>query len=410
MRKNRHLILFPDNSKTVLIAPVPARQKVSSFLFLETSNKWILLILFFCSFFCKAQDSLLITEFNTHSGVLNEKDSIWSLSEKIHIPTLPTSLSITVKDYSDSLDLICIIQEDLKLYDTVQMGINPTVHFYNLSGGNYTATFTNRINKHQTQLKFEIETVFWEKWWFGPIMIFLISLVLGVVYYFIYIIKLRERLKNQKMLHELEMKALRAQMNPHFIFNSMNTIDAYVLNKRFVEASDYLQKFSKLIRNTLENSENETVSISKDLHSLQLYLELEQERFQNTFRFNIEADREVLDGDFQIPPLLIQPFVENAIIHGVRHLGHPGGTISITLRKVSGYNRLEVVVTDNGVGRKVAAEINQNRTADHKSMGILITMNRIKNFQELYGSKEETIIYDLPNGTEVHILFPLIKV
>ncbi len=378
-------------------------------------SKWITSIFVLISVLTYAQTNiqprLTIKEFSTHTGSAKIVDSTWNISERIHIPTLPTSLSITVKDDADSLDLIGIIHEELKLYDTVHMGANPTVHFYNLSGGNYNVTFKNLINDHQTELKFEIETVFWEKWWFGPLMIFLISIVLGVVYYFIYIIKLRERLRNQEMLHELEMKALRAQMNPHFIFNSMNTIDAYVLNKRFVEASDYLQKFSKLIRNTLENSENATVSISKDLQSLHLYLELEQERFQNTFKFNIDTDKEILDGDFQIPPLLIQPFAENAIIHGVRHLGHPGGgIISISLRKVTGQNMLSIVITDNGVGRKTSAEINQNRTVNHKSMGISITMNRITNFQELYGNKEETLVYDLSTGTEVHIFLPLVKI
>ncbi len=347
--------------------------------------------------------------------MIKREDSTWNISEKIHLPTLPTSLSITVKDPSDSADrlnLICIIQEDLKLYDTVKMGANPTVHFYNLAGGNYTVGFKNLANDHHTELEFEIETVFWEKWWFAPFMIFLISVVLGVVYYLIYIINLREKLKNQEVLHELEMKALRAQMNPHFIFNSMNTIDAYVLNKRFVEASDYLQKFSKLIRHTLENSENTTMAVSKELQSLRLYLELEQERFQNTFTFKIDADSELLENDYQIPPLLLQPFVENAIIHGVRHLDRADGHVSITLRKIAqtdGLGQLLVKITDNGVGRRVSAEINRNRSTHHKSMGIQITLDRISNFQELHGEKSKILMNDLPEGTEVQMILPLVK-
>lgn len=357
-------------------------------------------------------DSLVITGFNTHAGAINPTDSTWNLAQKIHLPSLPTSVSITVKDPDEAsgLNLVCIIQEDLKLYNTVKMGANPTVHFYNLTGGNYTVTFKNLTNHHQARLNFEIETVFWEKWWFGPLMIFLISVILGVVFYFIYIIKLRERLKNQEALHELEMKALRAQMNPHFVFNSMNTIDAYVLNKRFIEASDYLQKFSKLIRHTLENSEHATVPVSRDLQSLQLYLELEQERFQHTFRFRISPDKELLEADWQIPPLLIQPFVENAIIHGVRHLPAHDGDISITLHRIAkapDADQLMIKIRDNGVGRRVSAEI--NGPSHHKSMGIAITLNRIANFQALHGEKTETLIHDLAEGTEVQIILPLVK-
>jgi sensor histidine kinase YesM len=127
--------------------------------------------------------------------------------------------------------------------------------------------------------------------------------------------KIKAELQQQKT--ELEMQALRAQMNPHFIFNSLNSINRFILQNNKAPASEYLTKFSKLIRMILNSSANEAVSLAEDLEALRLYLELESLRYDNKFKYKIECDPEMDADHIQVPPMLMQPFVENAIWHGL---------------------------------------------------------------------------------------------
>lgn len=356
----------------------------------------------------KDSDVLKITEFKTRIGILR-KDSIWDINKEIILPTLPTYVLVSVEDVSPNPDLICILYEKIKIYDTIRVE-NNTVNFFNLSGGNYELTFINLKNNNRAKVSFSIEPVFWEKWWFSPFVFLVISVVLGVIFYFLSLIRLRQQLRLQSVRHELEIKALRAQMNPHFIFNCMNTIDAYILRKKFLEASDYLQKFSKLIRKILENSESQTISIAQEIQTLKLYIELEQERFAHSFVSYFDVEPELIANDYQIPSLVLQPFVENAILHGIRHLTERKGLISIILKKIkneSGEDILFCQIQDNGVGRKASSVINEQRQASHKSMGVNVTLERINTYQAIYGSKMETVVSDLEEGTKVEIKLPL---
>lgn len=281
-----------------------------------------------------------------------------------------------------------------------------TIQYSNLDGGSYQLV-VNEIGKlnYGYSYKFSINLPFWKKWWFYPALFIYIVSVISAIFYLFFNFRLRQQSKLQTVRHELEIKALRAQMNPHFIFNSMNTIDAYILRKRFIEASDCLQKFSKLIRQILENSENQTISIAQELETLKLYIELEQERFSNSFSYQFDIQPELLEKDYQIPPLLIQPFVENAILHGIRHLTERKGNILLNLSISE--SLLLCVITDNGIGRKASSEINKQRQESHKSMGVDITMERISSYQALYGDKMETNITDLVEGMRVEIKLPL---
>ncbi len=380
------------------------------------SNKIYSFLLCYSFFFEAYSDSLLqkdsnslkITEFKTRIGILR-KDSIWNINEEIILPTLPTYVLVSVEDTNPKSDLICILYEKIKIYDTIRVE-NNTVNFFNLTGGNYELTFINLKNNHQAKVSFSIEPVFWEKWWFSPFVFLVISVVLGIIFYFLSLIRLRQQLRLQSVRHELEIKALRAQMNPHFIFNCMNTIDAYILRKKFLEASDYLQKFSKLIRKILENSESQTISIEQEIQTLKLYIELEQERFSHSFVSYFDIEPELIANDYQIPSLVLQPFVENAILHGIRHLTERKGMVSIILKKIkseSGDDILFCQIQDNGIGRKASSIINEQRQASHKSMGVNVTLERIHTYQAIYGNKMETIVSDLEEGTQVEIKLPL---
>lgn len=358
----------------------------------------------------KGANELEITKFRSHIGYNSAtKDSVWNTKNNIHLPSQPTFLSIAVREKKDTtkLNLIAVLSEELKLYDTLQMGANPTLTLFNLTGGVYKLRIINLNSQHVTEIPFSIEPVFWEKWWFSPFVLIVLSILLGLLFYFFYLIRLRQQLQSQSLQHALEIKALRAQMNPHFIFNSMNTIDAYILRKRFIEASDFLQKFSKLIRKILENSEYQTTNIAQEIETLKLYIELEQERFSNSFDYQFNIQPELLNQDYQIPPLLIQPFVENAILHGIRHLTERKGII--TLEMYIENNLLNCIVHDNGIGRLASEEINKQRQSNHKSMGINVTIERIRTYQALYGETIDTIVTDLNEGTTITIKLPLIK-
>jgi LytS/YehU family sensor histidine kinase len=157
---------------------------------------------------------------------------------------------------------------------------------------------------------------------------------------------------------EAENKALRAQMNPHFVFNCMNTIEYYILSNQSDKASGFLQNFSLLVRNVLENSQNDLIPLQQELDTLRLYIDLEKERVEDKFQYQITVDAAILET-CQIPPLLLQPFVENAILHGLRHKTDGIEFLDIQLRSAN--NRLWVTIEDNGVGRKAEPKSTDNR-------------------------------------------------
>jgi sensor histidine kinase YesM len=178
----------------------------------------------------------------------------------------------------------------------------------------------------------------------------------------------------QKNISDITLSALRSQMNPHFIFNSLNSINSVVIQGNIPQASDYLTKFSKLIRLILENSKSNAIPISKELEALNLYLLMEKIRFQNKFEYQIQVDENINADKIFIPPTTLQPFVENAILHGIMHL-NTKGILKVNIKNTDEHF-LEIVIDDNGVGRTKALEL-KSRTNIHQSHGYQITKDRI---------------------------------
>jgi len=204
----------------------------------------------------------------------------------------------------------------------------------------------------------------------------------------------------------LEMQALRSQMNPHFVFNCLSSINSFILKNKTEEASDYLTKFSRLIRMVLNNSKQSFISLEDELEMLRLYLEMERLRFKNSFDYSFTYNNSVESGNIFIPPLLFQPFAENAIWHGLMHKQEKG-VLNFdfhTEEKI-----LICIITDNGVGRKNAALLKSRSVETQKSMGLKITTERLSLLNN--NSNEHTffIIEDLydengnANGTRVHL-------
>ncbi len=210
----------------------------------------------------------------------------------------------------------------------------------------------------------------------------------------------------KQSIAETQMQVLRSQMNPHFIFNSLNSIDAYIQSNDKYNATVYLNKFAKLIRNVLDGSKQNLVAFSKDTETLRLYIELELQRSENKFTANLQIDDELMNSDYKVPPLIIQPFVENAIQHGLRNKDSNDGALTVTIRKVN--NRIVYTVTDNGVGRAAAQQIS---TGKDKSYGLEISYERVKLFnKETIPSVEieDLSENDKPTGTRVQVQLNII--
>ncbi|MEP7230338.1 MAG: histidine kinase [Ginsengibacter sp.] len=192
----------------------------------------------------------------------------------------------------------------------------------------------------------------------------------------------RKQAELQKQTSELEMLALRAQMNPHFLFNCLNSINRFILKNETETASDYLTKFSRLIRMVLNNSQHKYITLNEELDCLELYVQMEQLRVKNSFRYKIKCTADIDTEEVLVPPLLLQPFVENAIWHGLMNLPdqqtgkeYGEGNLDIFLQQKD--EILECIIVDNGVGRKAASELSKSSTSKYKSMGLQITKERI---------------------------------
>jgi ligand-binding sensor domain-containing protein len=282
------------------------------------------------------------------------------------------------------------------------------ISFSRLEPGNYRLVIREQgepETKNWQSISWVIEKPVWQKGWFLAVL----AGVLGAAIYLFTqkrIRSIREKALLKQKMAETEMAALRAQMNPHFIFNSINCIDAMVQEGDKYNATTYLNKFAKLLRNVLEGSRNATVSLTSDLDTLRLYLELECMRMDENFTWHIDIPDEVAAADIRVPSLIIQPYVENAILHGLRHLSGKKGNLQIRVGLKG--DVLSYMITDNGVGREFAKSIQKTQ---HNSFGLDITRERIEHFN--LSNPGSVTIRDFINekgeaeGTEVLVKLPL---
>lgn len=290
--------------------------------------------------------------------------------------------------------------------------------YANLPAGKYTFKVISCNNEgiwneSPAEFSFEIKLPFYKTWWFISLLIFLsISLVIIVFQVRVQNIRKKQKAEFEKKaeIAKVELKALRAQMNPHFVFNSLNSIQHYILNSNSIEAAKYLNKFAKLIRIILNNSEKNMVTINEDVASLKLYLELEQMRFDGKFDYSINIHNGV-DGDYdEIPPMLMQPYIENAILHGLNPKIEKG---HLKIDIFTKDNYIVCRISDNGIGRENAGEIKRTQPGQqHKSLGMKITSERVKILNDINKSDLSVTITDLkdekgnPCGTMVELFIP----
>jgi tetratricopeptide (TPR) repeat protein len=222
-----------------------------------------------------------------------------------------------------------------------------------------------------------------------------------------YLLFRQSKLKSRHKAIELEQRLLRSQMNPHFIFNSLIAIQSYIYKKEPVLAGDYLAEFADLVRMTLENSRVEFILLKNEIKALKAYLELQKLRFEDKFEYSIETDDNIDTENMQIPPMLAQPFIENAIEHGLRHKSRKGYLKIFYSRQ---NNCIRILIEDNGVGREKAGQIEKKK--QHQSLAIDITKERLEVLSGKFKQKYILNLIDLqdennlPRGTRVNIFIP----
>jgi sensor histidine kinase YesM len=292
-----------------------------------------------------------------------------------------------------------------------------TVNYKNLPSGNYrfmvkAKNFLGIESVKKSTVLFSIATPFYRTGWFYLLLATGLLLLIVILYrYRISQVRHEEKIKSQfvQQLSQLEVKALRSQMNPHFIFNSLNAINRYILKNEKTEASAYLTKFAKLIRLILDHSRLPRVPLSQELAALELYLQLESLRFQNNFEYAVSVENELSPQSIFIPPMIIQPIVENAIWHG---LLPKGSNCSLKIDFRSNGSNLICTIEDNGIGRSKAEEIQQQQMLRKSSVGMSTTIQRLKLLTEEKQEDASITVEDLYDkfgnaaGTKVKILIP----
>lgn len=272
--------------------------------------------------------------------------------------------------------------------------------------------FENQTKSYEVEeLYFNIPKPYWETWWFK---VLLIVITLGtVVFYYKRKMKTREiekeallqKISLEKELISTNLIALRSQMNPHFIFNALNSIQDLVLKQDTNASYDYIVLFSNLIRNTLSYSNQDFITLEKEIDFLDVYLKLEKLRFGNDLHYSITSN---VDYSIKIPSLLIQPFIENALVHG---LLHKKGIKTLDISFSFENRKLQCVIIDNGIGRKKANEILQRQGNIHESFALIAIKRRLDIFNKQHEMQVGYIIIDLYNddkaiGTKVEITMP----
>ena len=280
------------------------------------------------------------------------------------------------------------------------------------------ANHQNQWNATPASFSLIIHPPYWQTWWFRGLMACSIGLMVFLLYsYRVRQIKARVQLqhKYEKALSEMEIRALRAQMNPHFLFNSLNSIKHFLISGQIKQGVHYINKFSRLLRLILNHSQLTEVALKDEVRFLELFLQIERIRFNESFSWEIDMDDRIQPEKIAIPPMSIQPFAENAIWHGLMHKD-TDRRLLVRIQQVTTEKeeRLQIQITDNGIGRAKAQALKSKSIVKDKSMGMELTRQRFLLLGETTTQQEPFTIVDLyeneqPAGTRVIINIPLKK-
>jgi len=349
--------------------------------------------------------------------------SNFSAKDKIVDPKL-NSIEFDYFENSFSIDFLGFVyRNDGKInYRYRMLGVDtawiftqsPNCQYNGLTDGKYkfeveAQSYNGIWSSSPATVEFVIHPPFWKRLWF----LALVTVLFSGLFFMFYRFRINSINKRNELLHNINLykqQSLRQQMNPHFIFNTLNSIQLYILEKDSISSHKYLTKFAKLMRKTLDNSLYSSIPIRDELEALKIYLDLEKLRVEDRFEYSIDYGEDEHILNYGIPTLLIQPFVENAIWHGISLRNDQLGWIKIMVQEEG--NIIKCIVEDNGVGRVTADQIKQTKKREHKSRASQITQQRIDLLSQMFKEKFSIIYTDLYDsagvaaGTKVTITIP----
>ena len=323
------------------------------------------------------------------TGLLAD-DVNYSTNKAIELDYHTKNISITLQGIALKSDSRFTYQyrllPDEKNWITVSASEN-IIRFSSLSPGKYI--FESRVineddivSKDKTEIVFTIKQPWWFQWWFVILAVICTACLLYLLFKFRLKQnqqKLKEELEKSKVQEELrqsQLVSLKAQMNPHFMFNALNSIQEFILTNEKRQANMYMGKFADLMRMTLDMSNKKEIDLDDEIKILELYLQLEALRFEEHFNYSIEVKDEVYTTDIKLPSMLIQPYVENAVKHGLLHKqGEKNLSVVFDIDKTA---TLSCTITDNGIGRKRSGEINAMRQSRYTSFATGATQKRLE--------------------------------
>jgi ligand-binding sensor domain-containing protein len=428
----------------------------------ENNTFWVVTENSFCklSFATDFRNIDRISEFDHASGLISgeinslclDKDTVWIATNEglakwvdRKVPRSPVSLYLTRitvnkedttpltelrlpyfrNSLSFSLDALSFRSLGQLSYHYILKGLDDTwsisssseITYNSIPPGSYTflvnAINSEGVKSNTLRLTLEISPPFWKEKafiFFAVLLVFsLIVLLFQISINRVRKREIQERVKSIRMT-EAELKALRAQMNPHFVFNSLNAVQRFIVENNPEASYRFLSKFARLMRYVIDNSKLTLIPLEEEIKAFTLYLDLEKSRLENRFSYTIDVDESVDLSYQKIPSMIIQPYLENSIWHGFQN---QGSSWRITLRFSIERKHLKCVVEDNGIGRKRSAELKSAQQTAHKSVGTRVTQERLELLNLLKQEKMSVTIIDLydgnrePAGTRVEIFIPL---
>lgn len=334
------------------------------------------------------------------------QDTDWSaLGYELNERGLPQNLKLDHTDNRVDIDFIGLslkspqqVEYKIMMEGVDEDWVRPkslSQSYPNLGPGQYTFKVTAKMETEPwmedqfTAFSFEILPPFWQRWWFILPMSLLFLFFIYLAYLaFTYRRRQRQekiRIQNTAEKLQLEHQALYAMMNPHFTFNALQSIQYFIHRQDKKAANKFLSSFAKLVRKNLESTKSDFISLNEELERLKLYLGLEKMRFPEKFDYSVESDPDIDLSEIQIPPMILQPFVENSIKHGIMPLD-ANGMIEVDLHKMD-EDYLSISIKDNGIGIEASKKQHANRPNDHVSKGMQITLDRLKLFARMTNKK-----------------------
>ena len=336
-----------------------------------------------------------ISEANKKSDLIIEKDATRKLSEVYKTVGEYTKALETYQSYVDLVDRVYLKKEQ-QIANVSKVSRDLIKHQQRITG----LEDERKLSENKLLLASKDSELQNERNKQQGIVIY--ALLAGLVLLLLLAFYMYRNIKQQRVNNNLlALKSLRSQMNPHFIFNALNSVNSFIASNDERTANRYLTDFSKLMRSVLENSEEDFIPLSKEIELLQLYTKLEHFRFQDKFEYSITIDDNIAIDEFVIPPMLLQPYVENAVWHGLRYKEEKG-LLQIKLSARS-ENELQIIIEDNGVGRAKSKALKTEHQKKQNSKGMGNIKKRVAILNEMYADKVDVYIEDIANegGTKV---------